>query len=168
MIFRRATLNDLPYIREIINDGKKYLHESGVEQWTGDYPSDELLTMDITSGYNYLAIESDKILGTAVISFDGEPTYDNIYDGSWLTSDSFIVIHRLAVKKDGKNKNIASKILDFAGNLALENNVHSIKIDTHTDNSTMKRLMEKNGFTYCGIITLSDNSKRIAFEKILK
>lgn len=167
MIFRKGTLQDLKDIQNIISDAKKYLKDSGVAQWVGEYPSEELLTNDINSGESYVAVENGEILGTCLISFQEEPSYNNIYDGAWLTLNSYAVIHRLAVKKTSRNRNVASKLLDFAKDLALENNIHSLKIDTHKDNSTMKKLMEKNDFIYCGRIILSDNSERIAFEKIL-
>jgi RimJ/RimL family protein N-acetyltransferase len=44
----------------------------------------------------------------------------------------------------------------------------SIKADTHKDNRAMQKALYKNGFQYCGIIYLEDNSERIAFEKILE
>ena len=43
----------------------------------------------------------------------------------------------------------------------------SIKVDTHEQNLSMQKLLRKNNFEHCGIIYLQDNSKRIAFEKIL-
>ena len=39
-------------------------------------------------------------------------------------------------------------------------------MDTHEDNISMQRLLEKNNFKYCGIIYLEDGNKRIAFEKL--
>ncbi|MGL4847614.1 MAG: GNAT family N-acetyltransferase [Clostridium sp.] len=167
MIFRKAVLKDFNSIRKIIDDAKEYLKESGVFQWQGEYPTDELLIKDINSGDNYVVEEFGEVIGTGVISFKGEETYEKI-EGKWLSNDDFVVIHRLAVSKNFKNKSIASKMLKFTEELAKENGVYSIKIDTHKDNNTMKRLMEKNNFTYCGMIRLLDSTERIAFEKLLK
>ena len=44
---------------------------------------------------------------------------------------------------------------------------HINLIDTHEDNQSMQKLLAKNQFSYCGIIYLSDGSKRLAFEKVL-
>lgn len=167
MIFRKAELSDLSNIREIINDAKAYLKESEVTQWQGEYPTDELLISDINLGNSYIVEDKGMVIGTSVISFDGESTYDEI-DGCWLSEGKFVVIHRLAVRKNSKNKNVASSLLKFAENLAKQNGVYSIKIDTHKDNNTMKNLMKKNEFVYCGVIKLEDYSERIAFEKTLK
>lgn len=51
--------------------------------------------------------------------------------------------------------------------MCLEKGIHSIKVDTHEDNRSMQRFLQKNGFVYCGVIYLQDGSKRLAFEKLL-
>ena len=40
-----------------------------------------------------------------------------------------------------------------------------LRIDTHRDNRIMQRLIEKHGFTYCGIIWLEDGTERLAYER---
>ena len=93
--------------------------------------------------------------------------YKNIYDGKWLNSGDYAVIHRIAVNEKYKGNGIASDIIKEVENLCKENKVNSIKIDTHKDNISMQKLLEKNDFKYCGIIYLEDGSQRIAFEKII-
>lgn len=39
--------------------------------------------------------------------------------------------------------------------------------DTHRDNQPMRRVMEKNGFSYRGVIHLEDGAERLAFEALL-
>jgi RimJ/RimL family protein N-acetyltransferase len=58
-------------------------------------------------------------------------------------------------------------MLEQIEEICLERGVHSIKVDTHEENLSMQKLLEKNGFAYCGVIYLEDHSKRIGFEKIL-
>ena len=41
----------------------------------------------------------------------------------------------------------------------------NLRIDTHQDNLPMRRCLERNGFSYCGIIHIADGSERIAFQK---
>ena len=43
----------------------------------------------------------------------------------------------------------------------------NLKIDTHRDNRIMQHLLDKNGFTYCGIIYLDDGTERLAYQKQL-
>ena len=43
--------------------------------------------------------------------------------------------------------------------------VNNLRIDTHKDNKVMQHLLEKEGFTKCGIIYLKDGNPRIAYQK---
>ena len=50
---------------------------------------------------------------------------------------------------------------------AIETSIYpSVRIDTHHEN-VMRKLIERNGFVYCGIITLSNGELRDAFELIV-
>ena len=42
----------------------------------------------------------------------------------------------------------------------------SLRADTHADNKIMQHLLEKNGFTRCGIIHVADGTPRIAYQKL--
>ena len=39
----------------------------------------------------------------------------------------------------------------------------NVRVDTHANNTTMQRLIEKSGFKECGIIHVRDGSPRIAY-----
>ena len=41
----------------------------------------------------------------------------------------------------------------------------NLRIDTHEDNRIMQHLLEKNGFIYCGEITVEDGTSRMAYQK---
>ena len=96
---------------------------------------------------------------------DKEETYDKIYDGKWLSNGDYAVIHRIAVDNTYKGLGLSHKIIKYTEDKCKENNVHSIKVDTHEENIPMQKLLTKNGFEYCGIIYLEDGGKRVAFEK---
>lgn len=165
MEFRKSLQSDVKNILGIIKEAKEYLKSNNIDQWQEDnYPTAETFLDDINNGTSYVLVKDDEVVATASISFDIEPTYKHI-EGNWLTTDNYIVIHRVAVTNKLKGLGLASIILKNAENLALDNNVHSIKIDTHSDNKAMQKVLLKNNFTYCGIIHLEDNSSRIAFEK---
>ena len=167
MELRKSTQEDIVKIMTIINEAQKQLKDQGVDQWQNNYPNLDTINDDIRNNTSYVLMENEEIVATVVISFDGEKTYDNIYDGKWITNNEYAVIHRLAVKDSYKGKGIASKVINCVEERCLEKNIHSIKIDTHMDNKSMQRLLKKCGFEYCGIIYLEDGNKRIAFEKII-
>jgi hypothetical protein len=86
-----------------------------------------------------------------------EPTYDRI-DGAWLTDGPYGVIHRIASYPGVHG--IFSAVIAYAA----QRYAH-LRIDTHRDNRIMQHLIEKHGFTYCGIIWLEDGSERLAYER---
>jgi len=112
-------------------------------------------------------LKDDNVVGTVVVSFDKDKNYEYIYNGGWVSDDKYAVIHRMAVDSNYKGIGLSSVIIKNIEKLCLGKGMHSIRIDTHKENISMQRLLQKNEFKYCGIIYLEDKSKRIAFEKTL-
>lgn len=183
MNFRKSTYDDVDEILEIIEKAKVELKKLGLDQWQKGYPNREVVENDIKNEFSYVLEEiakkdnksenqiSKKIIGTIVLSPEKEEAYSKI-EGKWITNDDYIVIHRLAVDSEVKNKGIATKILEFSEKECIKNKILSIKTDTHENNEPMKKFLEKNGFSYCGVIYLDKEpdvgEKRIAYEKIIK
>ena len=167
MEFRKAEERDINKIMNIIKHAQAYFKEKGIDQWQNNYPNPEVIREDIKRGYGYVLLKEGEIVGTVAVSFDGEKTYDTIYEGSWISNFDYGVIHRLAIDNKSKGQGLASEIIKEIEKMCLSRKIHSIRIDTHEDNKPMQRLIEKNGFKYCGIIYLNDKSKRLAFEKLI-
>jgi len=167
MEFRRAVEDDISRIMEIIEQARAYFRSKGIDQWQNGYPNPDIIGSDIKNNYGYVLLKDNKIIATVAVSFDGEKTYEKIYGGRWITDGEYAVIHRLAVDNGYKGQGIASVILEHIEELCIANGVYRIKVDTHEDNLSMQRLLEKNNFVHCGIIYLEDGSKRLAYEKVL-
>ncbi|MCM3570843.1 GNAT family N-acetyltransferase [Neobacillus mesonae] len=167
MVFRKTVNQDMDAIMHIIKQAQEYFKNQNIDQWQNNYPNPEVIEKDIQNGYSYVLEIDEKIAGTAAVSFDGEKTYQKIYNGHWVSNGEYAVIHRMAVDNECKGKGISSQIIKHVEELCLEKGVKSIKVDTHEENIPMQKLLQKNEFTYCGEIFLEDNSKRIAFEKVL-
>lgn len=184
MNFRKSTFDDSDIILEIIEKAKAELKKMGLDQWQKGYPNREVIESDVKKGISYVLEEtaennenseekvSGKIVGTIVLSPEREEPYSKI-EGKWITDDDdYMVVHRMAVDSDVKNKGLATKILEFSEGVCIENKILSLKADTHENNEPMKRLLAKNGFSFCGLIYLDREpdlgAKRIAYEKIIK
>lgn len=167
MKFRIAKNEDIQEIMDIIKKAQIYLKNQGVNQWQNNYPNKDAIQTDIDKKDLYLLVEDKDILGIVALSFEGEDTYEKIYEGQWITHDKYAVIHRMAVDMDKKRNGLGNAILEEVEKICISKNIKSIKIDTHRDNKSMRGLLEKNGFIYCGIIYLKDGNERIAFEKVL-
>lgn len=167
MEFRKASYSDINSIMRIISEAQAYFKENGINQWQNNYPNVEVIRNDIDNKNSYVLLEDGKIAGTAAVSFAGEKSYEAIYSGEWISDNEYAVIHRIAVDSGCKGKGLASVFIKYIEKMCLEREVHSIRVDTHRENLSMQKLLHKNGFRYCGIIYLADNSERIAYEKLI-
>lgn len=167
MEFRQATEADINAIMIIIRQAQAYFKALGIDQWQNNYPNSETIRNDINHKNSYVLLKDGSLVATVAVSFDGEKTYQCIYEGKWIENHPYAVIHRIAVRNDCKGLGLSSYIVQNVGRLCLNRGVNSIRADTHERNFPMQKLLEKNQFKYCGIIYLEDGSKRIAFEKIL-
>lgn len=169
MIFRAAEILDIDGIMQIIGQAQEYMKSCEIDQWQNNYPNEESIKLDIDNKYGYILEDEGEIVSTGALSFDGEETYDTIYEGQWKTKSDALygVIHRVAVANNRKGQGTAGILFGKLEEICVEKKRKSIRIDTHKDNKSMQAFLLKNGFIYCGIIYLKDGNERLAFEKIL-
>jgi RimJ/RimL family protein N-acetyltransferase len=159
MEIRKAAPGDIPRILTIYDRARSFMRSTGnLTQWINGYPSRELVESDIKKGSSYVCLDDGRIVGAFYFAVEIEKTYLEIEGGSWLNEDKYAVVHRIAVDSD--RRGIAPYCL--AWSYGKWNNV---RIDTHRDNKPMQRVLEKCGFSYCGVIHLEDGAERIAFQK---
>lgn len=159
-MIRKALENDLLEIKSIVAKARELMKASGnINQWVDGYPSIDVLLSDIRSGNAYLLFREDKAIAYFAMIDGPDPTYNFIVEGNWLNNDSYGVLHRIA--SNGEAKGVFKEILIYASE-----HYSNIRIDTHHDNKIMQRLLEKNGFVYCGIIFLTNGSPRLAYQRI--
>ncbi len=125
----------------------------------------DCLLRDIVTQRGYIAIYGQDVAGYLCVDFGGESAYD-VIDGRWLSNNSYVVVHRLAVASGYRNKGIASEAFNFVENLAVRRDIKSLRVDTGFENKIMQRILNKCGLHYCGIVQLP-GGERLAFEKLL-
>ncbi|MFC5466091.1 GNAT family N-acetyltransferase [Lederbergia graminis] len=166
MEFRKSNSSDIQSIMKVISEAKVFLKEQGVDQWQNGYPNEESIQTDIKHGESYVLVKKGEVVATAMVTFRGDPAYNLIHEGQWLSNEKYAAVHRVAVSRDHKGLGLSTEILKHVEKLCLEHNVHSIKIDTHKENIPMQKVILKNGFQYCGIVYIDGLHERIAFEKL--
>lgn len=168
-VIRKSSVQDTEKMLEIFDEARKSIAALGIDQWQNGYPHREIIELDIARGYSRVIEIDGNISGTFAVICDGEPTYDKIYDGEWLTgnTEDYIAIHRVAILIACRGKGIAEKMLSHARNEAISLGRRSIRIDTHRGNVVMRKMLERNGFTYCGRIFLESGDERVAYELII-
>ena len=163
--FRKAQSSEADLIWSILQQAIIRRKLDGSQQWQDGYPNLEFVKKDIEKGVGYVLTENNVIIGYASIVFNNEPAYDKL-NGKWLTNSDFVVLHRLAIAGSHLGKGLAQKILLYTEELALQNNIFSIKVDTNFDNIPMLKIFEKLNYVYCGEVEFR-GGKRKAFEKIV-
>lgn len=162
MKIRKTTMEDLSAVMELYEKAREFMTENGnSEQWGHNHPPKELIIQDIERGVSYLCEEAGKIAAVFYFAVETEPTYQQIYHGDWLNDKPYGVVHRIAAPlgiKGAAGYCLEWCFLESGGN---------VRIDTHQDNLPMQRLLEKCGYTCCGIIFLEDGAERVAYQKTL-
>ena len=166
--FRKGCDADIGRIMELVADAQHWFAKQNIDQWQDGYPTREIISSDIIGSINYIVELNGIVVATAVISFDGEPTYSVIRGRGWLNENRYAVVHRIAVADKCRRKGIAKEILYYAEELCRERGVADIRIDTHCDNVAMRSLLKKMGYTHCGRITLTSGAFREAYHKEVK
>lgn len=165
MIFRKATTADIDTIERIIKAASARLGAAGIDQWQRGYPNRTSIENDVEAGVGMVLSLGNEILAYGAVIFTGEPAYDDLTGGKWLTDGQYAVVHRLCVSEIFVGMGFAKQFMSAAEAMAAER-VKSFRIDTHPDNKIMQSLVKRMGFTYCGDIIIE--SRRLAYEKVLQ
>lgn len=163
--FRVATLRDYDACVEIINKARQQMMDSGLHQWTKEYPSEDNVLDDINNGVARVLTIDGKVAVYGAVILNGEPQYDNI-QGKWQTNGNYYVIHRFATHPNLQREGFAQTFIKKVKSLCDVERVPSIKLDTHIQNFKMINLLSSMGFCYCGIIDYGAHGKRVAFEYV--
>lgn len=166
---RKSGSDDIPAIMDMIGQAVESLKSRGVDQWQDGYPNEETIKEDIAKNISYVAYLTEsgreQIVGTAAISFEPEPAYISIYDGTWRAEEPYVVIHRIATLERWKGRGIAGLLMDHARGLCRMQGVEWMRIDTHRDNLVMQKFLEKQGFVRRGSITLESGAHRFGYDR---
>ena len=167
MIIRKANKKDLSNIMLMYKSCVKGMLANGIDQWDDSYPNTEIISQDLEMMTYYVAMFNEKIIGGINIDQNQDKTYLEI---DWEDeSDSFLVVHRLAVKEEYWNKKIGKNLMLFTERLVKEKELKSIRLDTYSGNPKAIEFYRRLGYSELGTIDLKPNKNKYhCFEKIIK
>ena len=161
MTVRNARRKDFADILRIYARAREYMKQSGnPTQWGTAFPPETLIRDDIREKRNYVVETESGVHGVFAFIEGEDPTYARI-EGAWRSDAPYGTIHRIA--SDGEVKGVFVAAIAFC-----KTRTSHLRIDTHKNNATMRRAIEKAGFKKCGIIYIEDGSPRIAYELTLE
>lgn len=146
-------------VLQLYKDASINLKLQGVDQWQNNYPNQTTLENDMKNNESFVIIHQGKVIASCSISTQNEQTY-TIIEGNWLNNEPYIVLHRIVVSI--KHKGSGLLFLNYVKEHFPH--FHNIRIDTHEHNKVMQGWLHKHHFTFTGVITLLDHSKRNAYQ----
>ena len=165
--YRKATTKDIDQVMEAVEFSRELLRLQGNGQWQDGYPNRNDFINDINNGRLFVVtdINNPKIIAGVCALTYREEDYHHLYEGKWLTDLPYMVMHRVAVKKEYQHLGYGKKLFELFIKQAELEGYHSLRIDTHEGNAVMRHLIESFGFIYCGKAILTPNKDRMVFEK---
>ena len=160
MIIRPITKLEIAEANEIYEKAREFMRETGnPHQWNSAYPGISDIKEGMEKDASYVCCDGDEVVATFYFETNADdPTYRTVYGGEWKNADPYAVIHRIAVKYQGRG--IVGFCYDECFKL-----FPNLKIDTHRDNLPMQKSLAHAGFEYCGIIHLENGDERLAYQK---
>ena len=166
-MLRKTKKDELEFVMMIIEEGREFLKEQGVNQWQYGSPSRDVIINDINAGISYIYEKSGELVATAMLTTLDED-YEN-YPTFWSENSSYLAIHRLATSKQFRNQGIAREFLEAIYLFAKSQNIKYLRIDTHLDNKIMRKFLSGFGFEEKGVIKLTmknilEDKERVGYE----
>lgn len=165
LLFKKAAEADAGRIWQIIGQAKEQMKQLGSKQWQDGYPLLSTIKEDIALGNGYVLCEEGVVIAYGAVIFSGEPAYDEIV-GNWMDNAPYVVVHRLAVANEAKQRGVATCFMQRVEELSRRNGVFRFRVDTNFDNAYMLQLFARLGFSFCGQVRYRKGSRE-AFEKRL-
>lgn len=168
MIFRLATKEDLPELKEMYTKITNNMNSLKIEIWDDTYPC-ELFADDIASNNLYLLSKDNLILGAFVLceSNAGESHI------KWEKENAkAMYLDRLGVNIDFKRQGIATQLLNYANEIAIEKMAEYLRLFVIDMNTPAINLYKKNKFLqangiYVEVIDETLSFSEYGFEKKL-
>ena len=166
MIIRKGKISELDNIMKMYKSCVSGMIKNGIDQWDETYPDNKTIFEDLDNQSYYVVEEKKEIIGGINIDKNQDKTYLDI---NWEDkTNSFLVVHRLAVKEEFWNKKIGKDLMLFAENLVIKKGLNSIRLDTYSNNPKAMEFYRRLGYRKLGSINLKPNKNEYyCFEKII-
>lgn len=166
---RPAVESDIEDIMLIVRQARNYLKKHRVDQWQGEYPTQDIFAADIANGECYAVTYGERLAGFFCLTEAPESGYDKITDGKWHGEGKYCTLHRMAIEARFRGTGLSDMLVDFADETAKAKDAECVRTDTHRKNKAMQKLFKRKGYAYRGNVFVSSepghDPARQAFEK---
>ncbi|WP_201737198.1 N-acetyltransferase [Bifidobacterium aemilianum] len=171
---RHANMDDFETVCGVYDYARRLMAEQGnSRQWGSCYPEPEVIRADIEGGHTIVLVDNaarlaeppehavypapeleeriggnERVIGLLAL-FEGKDEYYAHITGAWLDEDPYVTAHRVA--SSGVAKGASADMLGW-----LQRHFDNIRVDTGYNNHAMQHVLERQGFTACGEITMPE------------
>lgn len=167
---RPARIEELDSVYSLVQEATRHMDQQGIPQWDDIYPSKAILNADIENQQMHLIEVEGRVAGLTVINEDQSPEYARV---AWKHSGRVLVVHRLTIHPDYQRHKLASHLMDFAEEMAADENYDCIRLDAFTQNPAAFAMYENRGYRRAGIVRFRKGEffvyeKKIGAESAIK
>ncbi len=146
--YRKATMNDIAEICDIIRNSIGVMIQHNIFQWDELYPTKEDFQKDIDKNQLYVGLADNHIAVVYALNQECDKQYEK---GNWKYIDeSFYIVHRLCVNPDFQNKGIAKLTLLHIEAQLKSMGIHVIRLDVFHNNPFALKLYDSLGYSKVG------------------
>ena len=165
---RKSNMNDVDMIikhyKEVIIQIKNNKYNPNWEY--GVYPKEENIINSIKSGDLYIGLINSQIVSSIVIDHTPIQKYDTINWRINASDDEAYYIHLVAVNQDYKHQGIANKMLKYAFNKCIKENIKTVRLCINKNNISIEKLYLNNGFSNVDSIEVNDEDRGLLFFEV--
>jgi GNAT superfamily N-acetyltransferase len=162
---RKAILNDILDIMDIIRMTVIEMHSYYNYQWDESYPQEKDFIADINAGDLYVSEKDGKLVGFVCVNKIEPVEYCGL---DWSSTKKAMVIHRMSVHPEYRRNGLGLELMKFTEVLAQSKNINYLKTDTNSLNKKMKALFLKCNYNFIGEISfLKKETPFYCYDKIV-
>lgn len=139
---RRATLEDLPTVTDILSEAASWLEQQHMTLWEKNEVNPQAIRQDVESGLFHIAFHKGTSAG--VVKFQTE---DALFWPDIPPNDSAF-IHRLAVRRSFAGRSISTALMKWAVDQSQALGKRYLRLDCAIDRSRLRLVYEKFGFRH--------------------
>ncbi len=150
MKIRPATIGDMPALMSLIRDCISTLDENGIDQWDGVYPGESVICKDLEAEVLYVADDDGRVCAMIALNGDEPGEYGQV---CWNYRGKILVVHRLAVAPEYQRIGLATRLMDFAEDLAWIEGYDSVRLDAFSGNPAAVALYMSRNYRKAGSVS---------------
>jgi len=164
----KGTINDIDELENLYDNLNDYL-KLGINYpgWAkGIYPIRETAVCGIQNSNLFVFRMNNEIAGSIILNHEPETAYAQVIWGIEADYKDIIVIHTLVVSPKYMKTGVGEKLMDFAIEYSIEQEIKTIRLDVSIHNTPAISLYEKCGCKYVDTVDLGLNIPELVWFKL--